>query len=217
MALEAVVENMLISLRRLHNHLIPVHQLPAELLCNIFKFSSHNPRTSNSITLSHVCHRWRQETISFPSMWTDIGIFDEPSGLLLLCLERSQNAPLDVVIEIPDDPEDEELEEGIAENILLLVPHRRRIRSISVDTPQDSAFILEDLEFEVPALEQFSCKSRQEGGELVVGPFLPEDLFGGCTPSLRKVCMTDMQWTILEKFSNLTDIRLKTHVSRVEV
>jgi hypothetical protein len=47
------------------------------------------------ISLSHVCSHWRRVIITTPTLWSNI--FYDHHNLALLALERSRNAPINVV------------------------------------------------------------------------------------------------------------------------
>ncbi|KAJ8081210.1 hypothetical protein PM082_018053 [Marasmius tenuissimus] len=109
-----------ISMANLHSLLSPIHQLPPELLVNIFRLicASTELRLSETpqiVALTSVCGRWRETALSTPSLWADISFEStvwlgkyrfEPNNfeknlpglvqVVRLFLARSQTAPLDL-------------------------------------------------------------------------------------------------------------------------
>jgi hypothetical protein len=144
-----------------------------------------------------------------------------------LCLQRSGNVPLVVAIKVPlawEDPRaDDEIDSAIPRNIQLLAPHHKRILSIDLDAPRDRTFLFSHLDFSVPGLEQFSCRTRSFD-EWEFKPTFPNSLFNGHMPSLKTAVFTDVPLADLGSFKNLTEIRIsrgdcgrldKTHFSQV--
>ncbi|KAL0069692.1 hypothetical protein AAF712_003350 [Marasmius tenuissimus] len=112
--------NLKTSIASLRSLLSPIHQLPSELLINIFTFVCIPTRividgTPDIFTLISVCGRWRDIILSTPSLWADFrfeattwlqpyvtnprkdeGYFSRLVRAVQLLLERSQPAPLNL-------------------------------------------------------------------------------------------------------------------------
>jgi F-box-like len=81
-----------------------VFRLPTELTMQIFRECGSDIRLR--VTLTHVCHRWRQIAVNDASLWTNIYIFDiggksqSPLGhfssFLSMQIDHTANLPLDV-------------------------------------------------------------------------------------------------------------------------
>jgi hypothetical protein len=202
MTLEIIVEDMLITIRRLHNR---VNKLPPELLSTIFE--STNP-TRIAFKISHVCQNWRETAIRCPRLWSKIKMSAGISLAHELCLERSGSVPLVVAIRVPWKI-DNRISSTIPKNIQLLAPHHKRILSIALDAPEGSNFFYHHLNFSVPSLERFSCRRRlididERGGDRV----FPSSLFNGHTLSLKTIVFTNVPWADFGSFKNLTEIRI---------
>ncbi|KAI0738860.1 hypothetical protein C8Q80DRAFT_1124323 [Daedaleopsis nitida] len=97
------------ELRRHINALPCINQLPVELLVEIFKYVTHSSYDIlhdgsvfrkvdhspllNLITITHVCHRWRDIAVDASMLWGRIPILANES-LLKLFVERSRNTSL---------------------------------------------------------------------------------------------------------------------------
>jgi F-box-like len=105
------------SFKSYRNSLAPVSRLPYDLLTDIFIllhrtvtdpentydiFSLHSPSLLSPACLhiSHVSRAWRNAALRCPLLWTNI-LFIPPEWTAIM-LERSQTAPLTVVIPIED-------------------------------------------------------------------------------------------------------------------
>ncbi|KAK7028995.1 hypothetical protein VNI00_008920 [Paramarasmius palmivorus] len=101
--------------------LSPIHQLPPEILFNIFKplcDKTELERTKRppALTVSAVCKRWRNISLSVPSLWSSFeivlytwkGHFQKLARLIQLFLDRSKEALLTLVLHLnlvpPSEP-----------------------------------------------------------------------------------------------------------------
>ena len=103
----------------------PIHQLPAEILCEIFTPFSQNPfledvdswkderrnlAKSDLLVVSHVCAHWRQLILETPRLWSNIAVYLYywPQGseslqlleLLVTALERGGSHPLQLKLDL---------------------------------------------------------------------------------------------------------------------
>ncbi|VDC02417.1 unnamed protein product [Peniophora sp. CBMAI 1063] len=104
----------------------PVHTLPAELLADIFQLGQdahaelHEEIHADvdeddedefmpfEILASHVCKRWRDVALGTPSLWVYVDFGEGPPfERSIAYLERSREAPLEVVIDCTSDSDDE--------------------------------------------------------------------------------------------------------------
>jgi hypothetical protein len=211
MTLEIIVEDILMTLRRLHNRLTPVYKLPSELLSTIFESTNDvDPACDNtrtSFNISHVCQNWRETAIRCQRLWSEMKMSAGSPLAHELCLERSGNVPLVVAIRAPPGNTNGRIYSAIPRNIQLLAPHHKRILSIDLDAPANlnCSFLYSHLDFSVPGLERFSCSTTNDRE---VKPAFPKYLFNGHRPSLKTIVFTNVPWADFGSFKNLTEIRI---------
>ncbi|KAG8971853.1 hypothetical protein FRC05_010520 [Tulasnella sp. 425] len=98
---QRLLHNTTAVLRR-HNSLLPIQQLPPEILSacithSMTEIECHNHQR-RLIQLSTVSWWWREVTLGTPSLWSVISSKD-PEWIVSLALERSKDAPLTVLYE----------------------------------------------------------------------------------------------------------------------
>ena len=105
--LQNTLERALGAVLLLRNEFLPINQLPMETLGHVFDLvctqgQDPNPtRSRHATSLAQVCDRWRSNVISNPLMWSTIHISQKARPeFVTLCLERSKDVPLDIVLEI---------------------------------------------------------------------------------------------------------------------
>ncbi|TFK60347.1 hypothetical protein BDN72DRAFT_850586 [Pluteus cervinus] len=86
------------------NAYLPISSLPNEVLSNIFLICRRKPYSDRPdirvlLTLTWVCHHWRDVALSDSSLWTYIG--GENFLWAAECLSRSKEAPLEVIFDGP--------------------------------------------------------------------------------------------------------------------
>lgn len=124
------------------HHLIG--RLPTELLSCIFLLIVNDPAENHLsiLTISHVCSRWRQVTLSNGALWARIVLTFPMSGQKLSCadtwLSRSGTSPLDILLDVRD-PEwgwkeyDHKFRLEHMESIMqLLITHIKRWRMVEM-------------------------------------------------------------------------------------
>ncbi|KAI0308686.1 hypothetical protein OF83DRAFT_193715 [Amylostereum chailletii] len=95
-----------ITLRRYHNHVQPISFLPPEILLEVFgilrlewgheKCSGKRRRTKFKlawISVSHVCHEWRELLLDLPALWKDINYHNAPIPWMKKMLDRAYPTP----------------------------------------------------------------------------------------------------------------------------
>ncbi|KAF4600382.1 hypothetical protein EYR38_005007 [Pleurotus pulmonarius] len=101
------------AIRSLRNMSSPVHKIPVEVLAVIFShlidyeapqnFLPNTTKLHTPIqTVSRVCTKWREASLSFPSLWTTIAQSEGSSALL--AIQRSCDVPLRVYAGEAIDP-----------------------------------------------------------------------------------------------------------------
>ena len=114
----------------------PVHALPSELLCLVFRaYLGHQHWTAPSslttlepkriLTLTGVCAYWRDVVVNTPTFWTSIALEDSPR-ILELYLLRSRAITLDVFLVRPVFPN------RWGDNVSVLQQHAGRIGSLDL-------------------------------------------------------------------------------------
>jgi hypothetical protein len=92
----------------LPRELQPIVRLPNELLSYIFLLIVNDPAEDHlcALTISHVCLRWRQVSLSNGALWARIVLNFPISDRKLSCantwLSRSSTSPLDILLDIRD-------------------------------------------------------------------------------------------------------------------
>ena len=83
-----------------------IDRLPSEVLLAIFEFTTapSNPTVGNFhlvVPLTHVSRQWREVLLSYGPIWSNIHIYGQDFGILGTRIERSQEAVLQVSIDVP--------------------------------------------------------------------------------------------------------------------
>ncbi|KAI0784669.1 hypothetical protein C8Q75DRAFT_723880, partial [Abortiporus biennis] len=130
--------------RRL-NQLIPVAQLPSEILAEIFYpyaidcFYSHRKIGNGQhaeeaikwTTVSRVCNYWRNITLSFPRLWSNIAVYN--LDYLTTCISNSANTPLSIFIDDQNKPGNANGTQ-LLRYLATLAEHVDRIQSLHLST-----------------------------------------------------------------------------------
>ncbi|KAI0264871.1 hypothetical protein BC834DRAFT_970441 [Gloeopeniophorella convolvens] len=175
------------------NSLAPVSLLPTELLTRIFHLlrddQSYNQDTSwppSWITSTRVCRRWREVSLSDPSLWSGIWTSSPmcTEKWLFEMLIRSKEAILDVDLRMPS-----------AELLRSVALRHSHIRSLAlgclVDSPRDE-HVQKLLASEAPGLEELYLGPKSFGSHVLLTNILPISLsefglFRGQAPKLRSI------------------------------
>lgn len=123
----------------------PIHWLPSELLAQIFfvfvdsmkrddvgvpedATAFHHP----SVTISHVCQRWRNIAILLPSLWSCLAYYGPlfQEDLRPTFLNRSGNAPLDIIYRARPNVSSAGEKQKVWRLFDDLAPHIERLHSI---------------------------------------------------------------------------------------
>ncbi|KAL0564669.1 hypothetical protein V5O48_017370, partial [Marasmius crinis-equi] len=140
--LETRKNGALKTMAKLRTFLSPIHKLPTELLTRVFMGILDYPerwyghRRRMAFILSHVCQRWRDVSLSFPTLWTSLYLLEadwHASGLadIVTCyMVRSQNHPLTLNLGLPNKGD---LHGGRLRPALeVLVRHSARWQSLTI-------------------------------------------------------------------------------------
>ena len=177
--LAALLPRAQIVLARRQNTEPTINRIPIELLAYILKLASTADTDTPGhriITLSLVCFHWRQTALGFPSLWNTIHLREgaiHDFQLATLCLERSKDAPLSIIIST--------LFRG--EQISnFFAPYSNRIESVSICVPFKCSsydvprFLLSTCGFLAPRLKCLRLCTAMWGSYHT--PVLPS-IFGG--------------------------------------
>ena len=183
--------------RSVKNDFAPINRIPPEVLSLIPDYCDNY---DTLITLTHVCHGWRELFISRSSLWASLDCTNVEKTRVYI--ERSKSSPLEISLL--------EKHHGSAycdEALLLAAPHINRLSSLDVYGP---SHILADLN------KYFTCPTpllRKLKIDLAFdhnpAPSFPGTLFNGDLSSLRKLSLagftTNLPWRNLV---NLTTFEL---------
>lgn len=105
--LQNILEQALGAVLLLRNDLSPVNRLPTETLSHIFDLVCTQDQDQSHVyprcaaKLAQVCGKWRSNVISTPLLWSTVHISRKTQPeFIALCLERSKDVPLDIVLEV---------------------------------------------------------------------------------------------------------------------
>jgi hypothetical protein len=116
-----------------HPDIASVNQLAPEVLYCIFDYFSA-PTAANSadaIRLSHVTRYWRNVSISYPPLWSNIFIGTAHSSLHKEFLVRARCVPLTVIVDLGRSKRVSDID--ISESISSLATYANRIKSLHID------------------------------------------------------------------------------------
>ncbi|KAG8929976.1 hypothetical protein FRC01_003453 [Tulasnella sp. 417] len=82
------------ELRR-HNDALPIHHLPPELLCEVFKHARRKKKYRGLLAIRSVCKYWMEIVDSSPEFWTFVSSIHSENRLDMI-LQRSKNQLLSI-------------------------------------------------------------------------------------------------------------------------
>ena len=101
--LHSSLENAIRSVVVAQNELSLVNKLPPETIIIISEFIAES-RSRKSIfdlvKMTHICQYWRSTLISCPRLWSSIFVKNDHKDFVTACLERSQELPLAVHLDL---------------------------------------------------------------------------------------------------------------------
>ncbi|KAJ8083156.1 hypothetical protein PM082_009025 [Marasmius tenuissimus] len=186
--------------------LSPIHAMPSEILTIIFKFCCETnvmepwslPAT---LRLTAVCGRWRDITLSTPSLWSSISIefddwitsFNILDQLMERYMSKSQNSPLTLALKIPHyafDFDSDDVDTAAARRVLNTLTrqcHRWRSISLVISPCTFPSSIFQPIRGHLPILKSLSLVRH---GDLDSWKGVPFDFFDDC-PSLSLLRIDD--------------------------
>jgi len=183
----------------------PINKIPPEIFALVPDFWDTRNRDRDVITLTHVCHAWREIFISRSSLWTNFDCLDGEKTRVYY--ERSKSSPINLSLDLNKDI--------LPHDLFQLIPHATgRLKSLSVKGRSENVqAVTYHLSHPAPLLEHLSISF----GPPTPGYYssLPSALFNGDLSSLRTLCLefvhTELPW---RNMVNLTSLAL-THIPSI--
>ncbi|KAI9509381.1 hypothetical protein F5148DRAFT_768623 [Russula earlei] len=209
--LAALLPRVHIVLARRQNTEPIINRIPSEILAHIFKLASTAEADAHParriITLSLVCHHWRQTALGFPALWNTIHLQEgaiHDFQFAALCLERSKEASLSIIIST--------LFRG--EQISnFFSPYSSRIESVSICVPFKCSshdvprFLLSTCGFFAPRLKCLRLCTAMWGS--YHAPVLPS-IFGGDISRITHLHVESFSPFPGHSFGHLTHLALSS-------
>ena len=205
------VRQVLYSLLTRRNTLVPISNLPPEILARVFHLLvlKEPPffvrRKLGWIRVTHVCRHWRQVALDDSSLWAQI-IWGSQTVTNIKwiseMLARAKNAPLDI--------EFYNVLESSPEAILMILPHLSHIRQfrlyVSTRFPCNIDRVQKIYSCEAPVLKHFECNAFS----LIRFPDIGGNmLFKGRAPMLRTFSLSHVviPWPFIPR-GQLTQLKI---------
>lgn len=213
-------ERHLHVLRRSHNAVIPACQLPADVLIEIFswtsRFSSELYWRKPWVVVSWVCQHWRDVSINCAALWTTVPLLSPE--FTKLALERSKGADLSVIFTRKGRYGDvgEEVASRYSDTITKTLQKMDRVRVIDLRNPGSADRFLQNYDKtkdNAPILESLTLATRESSTN-------PQILSGGAfldgrAPRLRTLELPvshPIQWNSIPTSNVLTSLTINgTH------
>ncbi|EAU84228.2 hypothetical protein CC1G_08158 [Coprinopsis cinerea okayama7 len=174
----------ILALRYRVNALLPICQLPDEILLEIFMEVQYAYRLQLRPfqwvpPIAHVCRRWRDIALSAPMLWTNIT--NRPLSWLEPALERSQTSPLSIYLSTSCNM----LPESAEQRLEQVVGNKDRLKKFGItSTPEVVEKWIMRLPSSAPFLEKLALISTRPSS-----PRHLEQLFKEGAPRLKKLQM----------------------------
>lgn len=92
------------GIRRRLNALVAIARLPPEILSEIFICCTDELQSGTRITITHVCHFWREVALNTLGLWTKIDLSYSTTEAVRAYLARSKHALLKIAADAETDP-----------------------------------------------------------------------------------------------------------------
>lgn len=193
-SLERDALEVLRLVRSIKNSFAPINRIPPEVLSLIPGYYDEDDTDQASITLTHVCHSWRDTFTSCSSLWTrlDLTNVDKTHAYI----QRSRSAPFKLCLvggRVIDDA------------FAMMIPHTHRFKSLTIDAKALPSI----LRYRMPLLEKLDIYIYPANGTV-----LDDTLFGGDLSSLYHLRLhgitTDFPWKNLPNLRTV-DLRSLQH------
>ncbi|KDQ17876.1 hypothetical protein BOTBODRAFT_171585 [Botryobasidium botryosum FD-172 SS1] len=193
-------------LRQRRNQRMPASCLPQEILYSIFLFVQGGIPTyalviRSLLTLSNVCHLWREAALDCPGLWTLLEPL--PTPLFRLILDRSRKAPLELVFNCSETSGQQ-----LSKYFSIASPHIGRWRSCILQHVYADTVIVPFLLSPAPQLESLVLEIEYPVS-YSSEPYL--HLFASCTPRLRRLTLSGIFVPFSNPiYSNLITLKLSS-------
>jgi len=196
--LEQDALEVLSLIRSMKNHLAPINRIPPDVFSLVLGYWSDTDMDEILITMTHVCHGWRELLIARTWLWARLDCTNVDKTRVYI--ERAKLSRMR--ISLFEDQDQPYLEQAF----LLAVPHIRRLKSLTIVGASDIFQNLTKLlTIPTPSLEELTIVLWCDPA-----PNLDNTLFSGAH-SLRRLCLrgsiADLPWKNLR---NLTSFELCT-------
>ena len=187
--LEREALEVLRLVRSIKNSLAPINRIPLEVLSSIPDYCSEDTADRVSISLTHVCHGWRDMFVSRSSLWTRFNFNNLEKTRTYI--ERFKVSPLSIDLHGETIPR---------RKFLPIIPHIHRLRSLTVHTDVLPS-VLKHFRCNTPLLEKLDVEIYSPDQ-----PDLDGALFNGDLSSLYELRLhrvtTHLPW------KNLANLRV---------
>ena len=183
-------EKVIRELKYCRNALAPISRLPPETLAEIFSLLSFSAGDYEYIvpglewiSVTHVCHRWREIALCSPYLWNHINFTRLTAAGFTEILARAKMSPLHIKVEIT--PWNEAQFNVFKRQLEAHISHTRHL-SISGKFQAALERLLERLVSPAPALVSLSLAKSSHPGRLPKF-IIPDSLFNRTTPKLTRL------------------------------
>ncbi|KAK7029677.1 hypothetical protein VNI00_014375 [Paramarasmius palmivorus] len=193
-----------------HSLLAPVHRMPPEILSYIFSFCCQQAvlipgvqARPPLVSLSFICHRWRDTILSIPSLWSVLDInfepwkwdFEQLERVVAMYLTRSKSHPLTLYLDLTSTrEEDQETSEKCIAILRRIVRESHRWETAELDISPSGLRhpVFQPIMGRLPLLKKLALYGRDNEFDLFNKniAFNLGSLFGTC-PSLEHVLVND--------------------------
>ncbi|TFK64772.1 hypothetical protein BDN72DRAFT_846298 [Pluteus cervinus] len=197
------LEKRIRHLRAARNKLIPVSDLPTEILTRIFGLvqvlENGGMTTAKILPITWVSQHWRDVAIACPQLWCHI----DQSSLKWFreSLKRCRNSNVSVKITVPMIQDEIALKELFDESFSRLTS----LKCLSDD------FDPVDVHWSRPLPFSWNEPAPPLLESLTLGMYkIPDDIFSGATPQLRRLVLNGSELTVgtLSRFTGLTHLSI---------
>ena len=199
---------MLRLVRSLKNSFAPINQIPPEVLLLIPGYfnedddgdgDNDNNTDQGLITLTHVCHGWRDVFTSCSSLWTRLDFTNVEKTRTYI--QRSRSSPLEICLEKGQDTS------FLDDAFSLVIPYLRQLKSLTI-CAGDLPDALRHFRCQAPLLEELSIFLYKDHNQILDGA-----LFGGDLSSLRKLTLSGAITITHFPWNNMANLKVLNLIS----
>lgn len=211
------VQDAILLLNRRRNALMPVFQLPSELLTAIFfevQSTYYRPYFMKWTAVCHVCSHWRRVALVCEGLWSKINVSLHRKWMKVL-LARSGDTPLDVSLNLSHWASLIDVDH-LRENTQMAMAQSHRLESLELSAPSrtmDKLLLM--LDFAAPVIRSLRLHTTTTE---VWRIRIPPTIFRMHTPDLRLVAISgnsgDVQQCHLP--TSVTELHLDSSLSKYQ-